>query len=186
MSSRRLLCIIVGIALTSASVFAEGYPKGNIYVDGSIHYEGRDYVGDAVNFDVVAGYDFLIWDWFDLYAGPRVGLFTETVATAFMGPGLDVYWPLTAGGQIYFLYPSFFTKDLVVTCGVAADMLIYTDALHWSDGQPAFLFTEVFLGIRYYIANVVNIEARIDGGIMPFFSSIPFFIKFGLQVGYVM
>jgi hypothetical protein len=184
--SRRTVCIIVAMALTAASAFAEGYPKGSGYIDGSIHWESRDLVGDFVNFDIVAGYDFLIWDGFDLYLGPRVGLFTETVATAYMGPDLAVYWPITAGGQIHFLYPILPTKDLVLTCGAAADLFLYLDAIHWSasDFQPVFIYTEVFLGLRYYIADLFHIEARVDAGTMAFWSDSPVFLKLGILAGF--
>jgi hypothetical protein len=186
--SRALPCIIVVMALSSAPAFGEGYPKGSAYVDAGMHWEARDLVGDCFNFDAVAGYDFLIWDWFDLYLGPRVGVFTETVATAYMAPTLGVYWPLTVGGQIYFLYPSFFSKDFVLTCGAAADLFIYLDAVHWnpSDFQPVFFFTEIFLGMRFYFAGSFYVEGRIDGGTMAFWSDFPVFLKFGIQAGYVL
>lgn len=179
------LCIAITLACT-APVFGEGYPKGSGYVGGGFHWEFRDLVGDFTHLDFVAGYDFLILDGFDLYLGPRVGLFSETVATANMGPELGVYWPVTAGGQIYFLYPSPFTRDLVLTCGAAVDLFIYWDSVHWnpSDFQPVFLFTEVFLGLRLYIAKVFHVEARIDGGTMPFFSGLPVFLKFGILAGF--
>ena len=185
LSARRAIqaCIVCIALFTASFAFAEGYPAGSAYVNGGIHWEMRDAVGEATNFDAIVGYDFLIWDGFDLYFGPRVGVFTETVMTAFMGPSLAIYVPLTAGAQLYFLYPSWFSKDLVLTCGGAADFLIYTDALHWTENQPVYTFMEVFLGVRYYIGRLFHIEGRMDAGVFPFFSDVPVVLKFGLQVG---
>ncbi len=183
---RRITVMALIAVLAAAFASAEGYPAGGIFAGGGAHWEARDNVGDAVNFDAVVGYDFLILDWFDLYIGPRIGLFTETMFTAEMGPTLSVYFPVSAGGQIYFLYPSWFTKNLTLTCGVAADALIYLDPLHWNEGQPVYLFTEVFLGVRLYIADVFYVEGRMDAGVCPFFATTPYVLKFGAQVGYAL
>jgi hypothetical protein len=161
---------------------AQGYPKGSAYVDGSVHWESRELCPDATNWDVVAGYDFLIWNSFDLYAGPRVGWYTETDCTAARDWG--VHNEPSVGGQLYFLYPSPFTKSLVLTCGIASDVMFNFDATENGAPVRVDLFGEVFLGIRLYLGERCHIETRFDAGQFAFFDSPPTFIKLGLLAGY--
>lgn len=185
MGAKKLLCVVAVMALAAGCAFAEGYPKISMYVQGGPHFEERDLVGTFINVDATAGIGLLVWDWFDLYVGLRLGVFSETVATAYMAPDLGVYYPFVAGAEVYFLYPFALSGDLVWTCGVATDNFLYLDSVHWnpSDFQPTYWYVEVYLGLRYYIARRFHVEARVAGGTMPLFDSPPTFVGVRLLAG---
>jgi hypothetical protein len=189
MSHRRMVCfVLVATLLASFSavgVFAEGYPKVSVNLEGGLHLEARDLVGSFTNGDASLGIDFLVWDGFDLYVGPRVGVSAETTATAYMAADLATYTPVTFGGQVYFLMPTALSKELVITAGAAYDGWLYTEAVHWdpSDYQPLYGYGEVFLGLRYYLARRWHVETRVAAGTMPFWSDPPVFLGVRLGVG---
>jgi len=181
---RKTLLAIMAAAFLLIAPFlaaAEGKEFGIIHVTGNYHMEARDLVGYADGFDVLAGFDFLIWDAADLYIGPRLGWYSETVATADMDYGM--HQKPSLGAQVYFLYPAPFLPALAATAGFAFDLLFNFDAPHAEAGEPVYMFTSAFLGIRYTFGRI-HLEGRLEAGLFPFFDSPPYFVKFGLQVGY--
>jgi hypothetical protein len=179
------LCAALLVTAGVSGAYAEGYPKLSMYVEGGPHLEGRDLVGRFVNADATACIDYLVWDWFDLYAGLRIGVYGETVATAYMAADLARYYPVDAGAEVYFLLPTALSRDLVWTCSLTTDTFIYLDSVHLnpSDYQPSFWYVEVYLGLRYYIMRNLHVEVRAAGGTMPLFQDLPAFAGARLAVG---
>jgi hypothetical protein len=148
------------------------------------HAEFRDDLY-ADGYDILAACDFLLSDSWGLYAGPRIGWYGETVCTAFMSGSLSMYQKPSIGGQIYFNYPSWISPNVQGIAGVAFDMLINWDKLHnQGTGDTLYLFISCFLGVRWLVSDTTHLEFRIEGGEFPFFEGTPYFLKFGLQVGW--
>ncbi len=157
--------------------------RGIVHLTGNYHAEFRGDDLSADGFDVLAGFDFLLWDFLDLYAGPRLGWYTETVCTAYMTPELAMRHKPSIGAQIYLIYPSPLLKSLEVTAGLALDVLVNLDDLHSDPGERTYTFTAAFLGIRFALSEFIYVEGRLEAGNFPFFEDPPFFVKGGLQAG---
>jgi hypothetical protein len=174
-----ILCAAI-FAVTPFIVSADANSKelGAIHVTGNYHMEANDF-DYADGFDVLAGFDFLLWKEADLYAGPRLGWYSETVPT---GQG-GMHQKPSLGGQIYFLYPAPFLRQLAGVAGFACDFLFNIDGTF--PDQPVYFFASAFLGLRYTFGRI-HLEGRLEAGLFPFFDSdsLPYFLKFGLQVGY--
>jgi hypothetical protein len=182
---RALLCAAFLLALAAVGAHAEGYPKLSMYVTPGVHTEARELTGTADHFEATAGIAYLVWDWFDLYAGLRAGVFPETVATAYMASELATYYPVMLGAETYFLMPVQLIKGLVTTAGVATDILVYTDAVHWNpdDFQPTYWHVEAFVGLRYYFSTSFHLETRVAAGTLPLFDGLPVFLSARLGLG---
>ncbi len=181
---RFLACL--AFLFLGAALFAQEEPEPirvALHLTGNYHGEIRDTIGYVDGFDVLAGVDFLLWEEAGLYFGPRLGLYEETVCTAYMSGSLGRYLKPSFGGQAYFLIPSWFSAAISETLGVACDVLVNLDELHSDPGERLYLFVSAFLGTRLLIAANVFFEARFEAGLFPFFESPPFFLKAGLQLG---
>ncbi len=178
-----ILLFLVGVTQPAQAEDKKASSWGIIHVTGNYHGESRDYVGSADGFDILAGFDFLLWDEFGLYAGPRLGWYTETVCTAYMTPELAMHHKPSVGAQIYLDYPSPFLKQLEGTAGFAFDVLINLDDLHSDPEERTYTFISAFLGIRFIFSEFIHLEARLEAGNFPFFDDPPVFVKGGLQAG---
>lgn len=181
------LLTIVLAAAAAPALRADESPdpssRTTVHVMANYHLESRDYVGYAGGFDVLAGVDFLIWRMMDLYAGPRIGWYSETVCTAYLAPQLAMHQKPSVGGQVYLTYPFRSFTALVSTAGVSVDVLLNFDELHSDPSERTYTFLGFFLGLRYLATPSLHLEARLEAGLFPFFEAIPILIKGGIRVG---
>jgi hypothetical protein len=181
--------VTVLLLLPCALIFAQEETAPSsiiIHVTGNYHAEARDLVGYADGFDVLAGVDFLVADfWGGLYIGPRIGWYAETVCTAYMTSSLTMRQKPSLGAQIYIAdSPSIWPSWFALPFGLAFDVLFNLDELHAGAGEPFYLFTSVFIGLRFLITEKLHVEARLEAGLFPFFNPPPYFIKGGVQIGW--
>ncbi len=178
---RKILTWAAAAALLVLVPFAAGAQEqktelGVVTVTGNYHMEADDW-DYADGFDVLGSFDFLVWDLLDLYVGPRVGWYSETVPTGLGG----MHQKPSVGGEAYLLYPAPFLPALAGTAGFAFDLLINIDGTH--PDQPVYMFASAFLGARITFGSF-HVEGRLEAGAFPFFDYVPYFLKFGFQVGY--
>ena len=159
-----------------------------LYGTGNIHGEIRDTWDHgtiyAMNYDFLAGMDFLLLD--PVYIGARFGWYAETVCTSFMAPELDIYQKPSLGIHVGYLLASP-TPFLTILLGLSGDFLINFDQLHIQQDrwyELIYLFVGVNGDIRFNVTDNLFLGLSIEAGVFPFFQpSWPLFAKAGIQLG---
>lgn len=141
--------------------------RATFHVTANYPLEAGDYVGYAGGFDILAGADIPIWRAMDLFGGPRIGWYSETVCTAYLSPRLAMHQKPSVGGQIYFTSPVRFLDGIVSTAGVSVCALINLDDLHSDPAERIYTFHGFFLGLRCPVAESLHPEARLGAGVFP-------------------
>ncbi len=159
-----------------------------VYGTGNLHAEVREtwYSGTiaAINYDFLAGIDFLLLD--PVYLGARFGWYAETVCTSYMAPELAVYQKPSVGIHAGYRLPSL-TPLLTILLGLSGDFLLNLDELHMQQEnwfERVYLFLGVNGDIRFNITENLFLGLSVEAGGFPFFRpSWPIFAKAGVQVG---